>query len=248
MVQNGRGGNARTISENAALVSNFPTSESPFVYKIGVGDTLTFSRLIENNRKSSDILNQWPTSKDISKYKLGIGDTLALTLMKEENNINQLNQTNLTTSDNNNDSQNLVTNPQQKDITINSNGRIGSDGSVLLLEVGRLEANGKTLNELRSEVRNILIRNGVIPRFQLEIVEFKSQKAYLTINGTSNVVILDDQRTTIRDILTAAGIGINQVFHCVRLQRDGKEYMMSLRGIFGENAPDIQISARDHLL
>ena len=64
-------------------------------------------------------------------------------------------------------------------------GRVGSDGSVLLLEVGRLEANGKSLNELRSEVRNILIRNGVSPRFQLEIGEFKSQRAYLTVNSSS---------------------------------------------------------------
>ena len=59
--------------------------------------------------------------------------------------------------------------------TINSTGRIGSDGSVLSLEVGRLEAVGKTLNELRSEVRNILIRNIVSPRFQMEIVDFKSK-------------------------------------------------------------------------
>ena len=38
-----------------------------------------------------------------------------------------------------------------------------------LLEVGRLEVSGKSLNELRSEVRNILIRNGISPQFQLEI-------------------------------------------------------------------------------
>ena len=85
----------------------------------------------------------------------------------------------------------LVIPPPQPaiDETINSTGRIGSDGSVLLLEVGRLEANGKSLNELRSEVRNILIRNGVIPRFQLEIVDFKSQKSYLTMNSRSQVII-----------------------------------------------------------
>ena len=64
---------------------------------------------------------------------------------------------------------NLFINSRQIDNTVNTTGRIGSDGSVLLLEVGRLEANGKSLNELRSEVRNILIRN-VSPRFQLEIV------------------------------------------------------------------------------
>ena len=68
---------------------------------------------------------------------------------------------------------------------IQTSGRVGSDGSILLLEVGRLEALGKSINELRSEVRNILIRNGISPKFQLEISAFQSQKAYITI--TSNL-------------------------------------------------------------
>ena len=41
--------------------------------------------------------------------------------------------------------------PDNSDLTITSQGRIGSDGGILLLEVGRLEAEGKTLSELRSE-------------------------------------------------------------------------------------------------
>ena len=76
-----------------------------------------------------------------------------------------------------------------------------------MLEVGRLEASGKTLNELRSEVRNILIRNSVSPRFQMEISDFKSKKVYLTINSTSRVIFLNDQIMTIRDLLTAANVG-----------------------------------------
>ena len=106
--------------------------------------------------------------------------------------INNLNPANLEQN------QNLDLTEQNNNKVINSKGRIGSDGSVLLLEVGRLEAKGKTLNDLRSEVRNILIRNGVSPRFQLEIVEFRSQKAYLTINELSNIIVLNDQETTLR--------------------------------------------------
>ena len=85
----------------------------------------------------------------------------------------------------------VITAQPSVDKTINSTGRIGPDGSILLLEVGRLEASGKTLNELRSEVRNILIRNGLSPRFQMEINEFKSQKIYLTINSSSKVIFLE---------------------------------------------------------
>ena len=93
---------------------------------------------------------------------------------------------------------------EKQNINLQTNSRIGSDGSILLAEVGRLQAKGKTLKELQSEVRNILIRNGRTPRFQLEIVEFNSQKAYLTINSSSKVIVLDDQEATLRDILIKA--------------------------------------------
>ena len=169
VLKNGRGENAKPIPEKLALKSEFPKNEVPSDYILGVGDTVIFTRLLENNRSNDQTDNQWPVASIVSEYKLGIGDTLALTLIKTTKSNQQLAPSN--------DNQNVIVTPQQIDETINSTGRIGSDGSVLLLEVGRLEAVGKSLNELRSEVRNILIRNGVSPRFQLEIAEFKSQKA-----------------------------------------------------------------------
>ena len=105
----------------------------------------------------------------------------------------------------------------EKDV-IQTTGRIGSDGSVLLLEVGRLDAVGKTINDLRSEVRNILIRNGISPKFQLEITAFNSQKAYLTINSADlaersnsstearGVIKLTDQPLTLREVLSNSGV------------------------------------------
>ena len=87
--------------------------------------------------------------KAVSNYKLGIGDTVALILMKDDKSLGQM--TPITRdSDGTNDKQNLIINSRQNDGPIETSGRIGSDGSVLLLEVGRLEANGKSLNDLRS--------------------------------------------------------------------------------------------------
>ena len=201
--------------------------------------------MIENLRPSSEVANQWPTQKSTSNYKLGIGDTLALTIIK------QVQPANPITQNTSKDGQTtLVIPPQQPEIdeTINSTGRIGSDGSVLLLEVGRLEANGKSLNELRSEVRNILIRNGVIPRFQLEIVEFKSQKSYLTMNAISRVIILDDQKTTIRDILASASVGIKPgIITRIRLQRGGEEFFISLHDVYSFDVNNIDIQSNDHI-
>lgn len=244
VLKTGRGTNAQPISEKLALKSEFPKNNLPVEYKIGIGDTIALSRLIENNRAPVKKINTWPKQKVTAEYRLGIGDTLALTLMKIEVNSNQM-----APMRNNDEAPSLIINPpQEQDITIESTGRIGSDGSVLLLEVGRLEANGKSLNELRSEVRNILIRNGVSPRFQLEIVEFRSQKSYLTINTRSQVILLDDQRKTIRDILTSASVGIKPgVITRIRLQRKNKEFSISLRDLYNFNTNNIDIQSDDHI-
>ena len=241
VLKSGRGKNAQPIPEKLALKSEFPKNEPLKDYILGIGDTITFSRLLENNRSNSQADNQWPVESTVSDYKLGIGDTLALTLIKTTKSNQQL----APSSEN----QNVIITSQQTDKTIDSMGRIGSDGSVLLLEVGRLEATGKSLNELRSEVRNILIRNGVSPRFQLEIAEFKSQKAYLTVNTISQVVNLNDQITTLKDILTSASVGFQPgVITLIRLNRENKEFSISLRDLYSDKAANINVQSGDHIL
>ena len=244
VLKNGRGEIAKPIPEKLALKSQYPKNNLPIEYKIGIGDVITFSKLIENNRSSLIENSTWPGQTVSNKYRLGIGDTLALALIKavDDPNIKPVG------SNSSEDSQRSIINSQKIDTTIESRGRIGSDGSVLLLEVGRLEANGKSLNELRSEVRNILIRNGISPRFQLEIKEFKSQKSYLTVNSRSQVIFLDDQKKTMRDILTSANVGAKPgVITRVRLQRDGKEFYISLRELFSANENNINIKPNDHI-
>ncbi len=237
--QSGRGEKAKTISERLVLQSKFPEQTKQPAYKIGIGDTLTFSRLIENNQSKLENKSTWPENlKRNSEYLLGVGDELILTLLKEENVLSKA-------VDNGDQNSVLVS---QNELKLETKGRIGSDGSVLLLEVGRLEAKGKSLNELQSEVRNIFIRNGTSPRFQLGIVGFRSKKAYITINQESDVIFLNDQKATIREILTAAQVGFKPgVITRIRLQRGGKEYLMPLRSIFSQNAPDIIIQANDHI-
>ena len=240
VLKNGRGEDAQPIPEKLALKSVFPKSHAPKAYRLGIGDSITFSQLLENNRSSDQANTKWPPDSRAPNYKLGIGDTLALTLIKTTKSNQQLAPSG--------ENQNVIVTPQQIDETINSKGRIGSDGSVLLLEVGRLEATGKSLNELRSEVRNILIRNGVSPRFQLEIAEFKSQKAYLTVNTTSTVVNLNDQITTLKDILTSASVGFKPgVITLIRLNRENKEFSILLRDLYSHKAANINVQSGDHI-
>ena len=89
-MKNGRGENAQPIPEKLALKSEFPKNEAPKEYILGIGDTITFSRLIENNRSNDEIDNKWPVASNTSNYKLGIGDTLALTLIKTTKSNQQL--------------------------------------------------------------------------------------------------------------------------------------------------------------
>ena len=140
VIKSGRGEIAKPIPEKLALKSEFPQNKLPTKYKIGIGDTITFIRLIENNRSTPIKTNKWPKQKVAPKYKLGIGDTLALTLIRKTQELNK----NIPSDGEN--TQNVIINSQQNERTIETRGRIGSDGSVLLLEVGRLEANGKSLN------------------------------------------------------------------------------------------------------
>ena len=141
---------------------------------------------------------------------------------------------------------------------IQTSGRIGSDGSVLLLEVGRLEAKDKTINNLRLEVRNILIRNGLSPKFQLEISEFNSQKAYLTLNTNSSgnesssargrILQLTDQPLTLREVLTRYGISSKPGLTTnIRLQRGTKNYFFNLNDLFATGAKNIKIKHDDHI-
>lgn len=59
--------------------------------------------------------------------------------------------------------------------------KVSADGSVLFIETGKVTLEGKTLEEAREQVANALVRNGIDPRFQLEVKGFNSQKVNLAV-------------------------------------------------------------------
>ena len=68
------------------------------------------------------------------------------------------------------------------------------------------------------------------------------------MNGVSNVQVLDYQKTSLKDILTAANVGFKPgIITRVNLRRDGEEYRVSLRSVFDQNAPNIIIHDGDHI-
>ena len=240
LMQTGPGASAKLVSEKSASISSFPRTAQPTYYEIGIGDTIKLTTLLDNGIVTEEIETQWPPNIQNKEYQLGIGDEVVLRRLIER-------PGGMTPVVNDN---NLISYIPEKDSTelIAASGRIGSDGSVLLLDVGRLIAKDKTLNSLRSEVRNTLIRNGESPRFQLEIIEFRSQRAYLTINSSSRVITLNDQPTTLRDVVSVAGKGLEAgIITNVTLQRGSQSFRMKLRDILSQNAPNIIIKNLDHI-
>ena len=289
VIQSGRGAVAGPIAEGSLTSASFPRSAKAAPYRIGAGDRVNFTRLIDNQANRAAIKENWPPKKGASAYKLGardkiilrrlldtsastannteiwpnvsqnkpytigVGDELALIQINESEN-SDAQATTISRNLDNAVGSGVANNLGQN--VIRTTGRIGSDGSVLLLEVGRLDASGKTLTELRSEVRNILIRNGLSPKFQLDIVSFASQRAYISVGnagsdtGTSSaqVITLTDKPITLRELLSRSGVGFSQsVETFVRLQRSGKTYVMKLRTLYSGAAQDIVIQDRDHV-
>ena len=255
VIQSGRGTVAGPIAERSLSSASFPRSAKAAPYRIGAGDRVNFTRLIDNQDTTLQNSVNWPDPTQNNQYKIGIGDELALVQINEG-------------SAAQNSAQIAITRQLEDQSTtgnaasfapagvIKTTGRIGSDGSVLLLEVGRLNALGKTLSQLRGEVRNILIRNGLSPKFQLDIVNFASQRAYVTLNAaaTANdgqggrVLTLTDQPITLREVLSQAGIGLSPRAQTkVELQRDGQSYVMDLASIYSNGSPEIIIQDRDHI-
>ena len=259
--QGGVGKDANLVKEVQALKSNFPAYKPPQNYKVGVGDTLSFISLFENLGNSDGQGEPFLGVIQNDPYLLGIGDQITLTQLNEDVVMSSALPSSLGGNGNSGDQggiQSLTTlgKPTTVNNIIQTSGRVGSDGSILLLEVGRLEALGKSINELRSEVRNILIRNGISPKFQLEISAFQSQKAYITITsnlsgkGTSSgrVIPLTDQPVTLREILSQMGIALKPgVSSRITLQRSQSKYQFDMEEIYSPTATDLIIKDLDHI-
>jgi len=174
-------------------------------------------------------------------YVLGVGDQLSFVQLHDAN--LETNSINMILGD---DTSSIL---DPKDNLITSNGRIGSDGSILLLGLGRIYASGRTINDLRSEVRNILIRKGSAPNFQLEITSFQSRKAFVfTPNGGNGVVPITESPLTLKELVARGGYASQaNVINLITLTRGEKIYRISNNDLFDEQRPEIFIQDKDQI-
>ena len=192
----------------------------------------------------------FPPTSQIQPYKLGVGDEV--TLIQVLDTVASLSSLAGGVEPDESGTGSTVTIPGATTEVVETSGRVGTDGSLLLIGVGRLEAADRGISELRDEARNVFIRNGKAPDFQLEITGFNSQLAYITTDGNvraSNAVIpVTDQSITLREVIANVGIAFNQaVLTTVRFQRSGKTYTFTLADFLADNARKIYLKDQGHV-
>jgi len=227
LIKTGSGSEANVLDEANFLKSNFPKSLSNQNYLLGVGDQLSYVQLNEFETEFA----QWPKDSNQSEYLLGPGDKLTFTQ----------------SNDSNQDISAMVA--EYNDKLITTEGLIGSNGNILLFGLGNILAANRTLDSVRTEVRNILIRNGLAPNFQLEITEFQSQKAFITIsNDQSRVVYLNNLPISLQEIALSAGLSeSDKSFALIKLTRKAHDYRLTAGQLFDLEAPEIIIQDNDQI-
>ncbi len=236
MVLTGSGSKANVLDEANFLKSNFPKSSKSPHYHLGIGDQVS---LIQLNEFVTEFA-QWPSISNEPEYILGIGDELTFA---------QSNDGNQNISNALSYAGELVP-TKDSDSLIITNGVIGSNGNILLFGLGNILAANRTLESVRTEVRNILIRNGLAPNFQLDISNFLSKKAFLAnSNGKNQSIPLNSLPITLKQLALASGLSVSSGnLAIIKLTRNAKEFRFTAGQLFDLNAPEITIQNNDQIV
>ena len=176
-------------------------------------------------------------------YRIGVGDTLSLARFITARGF---------------------TDDIAREQVVTSSSKVSADGSILFIETGRISIEGLTLAEARELAANALIRNGIDPRFQLEVSGFNSQSVALitesaepaggagvsvtvseTTKGTGSYPIVE-RPLSLRELLVQAGLTLqSDSIQVVRVSRAGKVYAMPLAHVFDGATPEYYLTGGD---
>ena len=235
MVLSGNGSKANVLDEDDFLKSNFPKASSSPDYLLGVGDKISFIQLNEFVPE----FTQWPSVSNEPDYLLGIGDALIFTQSNDS-----IQDISIASG-----AKGILDTTKNNDKLVLTEGVIGSNGNILLFGLGNILAANRTLESVRTEVRNILIRNGLAPNFQLEISDFQSKKAFVTrSDGGSQTINLNNLPITLKEIALEAGLSVsNGNLASVKLSRNEQEFRFTAGQLFELTAPEITIQDNDQI-
>ena len=240
LMQTGAGSKANVLKEADLMTSKMPPSLESNDYLLGIGDQLLYTQLDEFVTSPM----QFPAQPIEADYLLGVGDELTLIQLNEVagglgNIISNIPQT--------------TAKPLSGENVLKTSGIVGTNGNILLLGLGSIKAEGRSLNDIQTEVRNILIRNGLAPSFQLEITSFNSKKAFVTFPNPNkdlgnNIVPITNLPITLKELAITYGLRpSSKDSTIVSLTRDGQKFRMTAGQLFDKTSPRIVIKDRDQI-
>jgi len=248
LMQTGAGSEANVLNEADLMTSNMPPSSESNDYLLDIGDQLLYTQLEEFVTSTT----QFPAQPIESDYLLGVGDELTLIQLNEDtgglgNIISNIPQTG------NDENNRNAAKPQSSENVLKTSGLVGTNGNILLLGLGSIKAEGRSLSDVQTEVRNILIRNGLAPSFQLEITSFNSKKAFVTFPNPNkdlgnNIVPITNLPITLKELAITYGLRpSSKDSTIVSLTRDGQKFRMTAGQLFDKTSPRIVIKDRDQI-
>ena len=236
------------LNEFVTTATQFPTQPTETGYLLGIGDELLFTQLNEFVTTAT----QFPTQPIESDYLLGVGDELTLIQLNEvARSLKNIISNTPKASDGMDNVNNGKSQPSES--VLKTSGLVGTDGNILLLGLGSVQAENRSLNDIQTEVRNILIRNGLAPSFQIEITGFNSKKAYVTFPNPekifgNNMVSITNLPITLKELVINYGLRPSaQDTTIVALTRNGKKFRMTARQMFDKSSPSIVIKDEDQI-
>ena len=240
LMQTGAGSEANVLDEADLMTSNMPPAPVSKDYLLGVGDQLLYTQLNE----FVTLPTQFPSQLTEGDYLLGIGDELTLI---------QLNEAASSLGNIVNGDIETIGKPQSGESVLGTSGIVGTNGNILLLGLGNITAEGRSLSDIQTEVRNILIRKGLAPNFQLEITGFNSKKAFVAfsnsgVNRSSNTVPITNLPVTLKELAINYGVRpSSKATTVVSLTRGGQKFRMTAGQLFDKATPRIIITDRDQI-
>ena len=248
LMQTGAGSEANVLDEADLMTSNMPPSSKSNDYLLGIGDQLLYTQLNEFVTSAT----QFPAQPTEADYLLGVGDELTLIQLNEVsgglgNIISNIPEAGVDTTNGN------AGKPQPSENVLKTSGLVGTNGNILLLGLGSIKAEGRSLSDVQTEVRNILIRNGLAPSFQLEITGFNSKKAFVTFPNPdkvlgNNIVPITNLPITLKELAITYGLRpSSKDSTIVSLKRGDQKFRMTAGQLFDNATPRIAIQDRDQI-
>ena len=248
LMQTGIGSSANVFDESDLVTSNMPPLSESTDYLLGIGDKLSFTRLNE----FVTFTTQFPSDNLVGDYLLGVGDELTLVQLNEiESGLSTI-ISSITNSGDDGKNRNGST-PQTPESILKNSGIIGTNGNILLLGLGSIKAENRSLSDIQTEVRNILIRNGLAPNFQLEITGFNSKKAFVTFpnpqrNFGNNIVSITNLPITLKELAINYGVRpSSENTSTITLTRKGQQFKTTSGKLFEGSFPRIVIQPDDQI-